>query len=175
MIVAVRHPKPDISPGICYGRLDVAPAMPMIPATGDVHRRIGKVDHIVSSPLRRAHAFAMELARLFGVDVELEPKLQEMHFGRWEGVAWQDIPREEIDAWASDPLGYRPGDGETVAELNSRVLAVRRERSTRLGTSLWVTHAGPMRCLYADKRGQSLAQCLDQPFPYGEVLEICQT
>lgn len=172
MIVAVRHPKPDISPGICYGRLDVAPEMPMMPAPDDVHERLGKIDRIVSSPLRRAHVFARALAATLGLDVELEPRLQEMDFGRWEGVAWQDIPRGEIDAWAIDPLAYRPGGGETVDELNARVLAVRREWMETPGTSLWVTHAGPMRCLYAGLHGQSVATSLNQPFAYGELLQL---
>ena len=32
----------------------------------------------------------------------VDSRLAEMHFGQWEGVAWNDIPRHELDAWAAN-------------------------------------------------------------------------
>jgi alpha-ribazole phosphatase len=102
----------------------------------------------------------------------VEPRLQELNFGAWEGLAWDAIPREEIDAWAADPLGYRPRGGETVNELASRVEQAWRQATATARHELWITHAGPMRCLYALTMGQPLAQCLDRRFDYGEVLDL---
>lgn len=172
MILAVRHPKPAIDPGICYGRLDVPLAMPPAQAAASVLQRHSLADCrvIVSSPLQRARLLAFEIARMMQLEVVIEPRIAEMDFGDWENAAWSAIPRIDIDAWAADPLGYRPGGGETVHELQERVLGALRDRSQE--SALWVTHAGPMRCLYAHVSRAPLADCLNHPIAYGEVLEI---
>jgi broad specificity phosphatase PhoE len=50
-----------------------------------------QVDHIVSSPLSRARATAAPLSRLLGLEPEFVPELQEMSFGRYEGLTWAQI------------------------------------------------------------------------------------
>lgn len=172
MIVAVRHPKPDIAQSICYGRLDVALAEPLAGSVARCAFEAGQFDVIVSSPLRRAHAFALALAAHLSLNVRIEPRLQELNFGSWEGVPWADIPRGEIDAWSRAPLDYRPGSGETVRELDERVLAVKTEAAETEPRQLWVTHAGPMRCLYASAAERPLLACLDRRFAYEEALAV---
>lgn len=174
MIVAVRHPKPAIAASICYGQLDVALAEPPAAAAKALIDQLApqRIDRIVASPLQRARHLAQAVAEGLRLSLDVDPRLQELNFGVWEGLAWDAIPREDIDAWAADPLGYRPRDGETVGELASRVEQVWREAAAIARHELWITHAGPMRCLYALTRDQPLAQCLDQRFDYGEVLEL---
>jgi alpha-ribazole phosphatase len=174
MIVAVRHPKPAIAASICYGQLDVALAEPPAAAAKTLIDRLAqqRFDRIVASPLQRARHLAAAVAEGLGLSLDVDPRLQEMSFGVWEGLAWDAITREDIDAWAADPLGYRPRGGETVGELASRVEQIWREAAATTRHELWITHAGPMRCLYALMRKQPLAQCLDQRFEYGEVLEL---
>ncbi len=174
MIVAVRHPRPAIDASVCYGRLDVALAVPVAEAALELAGRLGPEPfaRVVTSPLQRARDLAEAIADSLGLAVAVEPRLSEMSFGRWEGVAWAAIGREEIDAWARDPLGYRPGGGETVSELAERVGQVLGEAAAGRERQLWITHAGPMRCLYAATRGMTLERCLDRRFDYGEMLEL---
>lgn len=174
MIVAVRHPKPAIGASICYGQLDVALAEPPSAVAKALIERLAafRLDRIVTSPLQRARHLAHAVAEGLGLSLDVEPRLQELNFGAWEGLAWDAIAREEIDAWAADPLGYRPRGGETVGELSARVEQLWREAAASGRHELWITHAGPMRCLYALAKKQPLAQCLDQRFAYGEVLEL---
>lgn len=172
MIVAVRHPAPAIAGSICYGQLDVGLAAPVADSVARILSRLpsGGFDRIVASPLQRARLVGEALARHFGLELTTEPRLQELTFGSWEGREWAAIARDEIDAWAADPLGYRAGGGETVSELAQRVGAVWREASAGATRQLWITHAGPMRCLYAESAGLPLADCLDKAIAYEDAL-----
>ena len=110
VILVARHPRPLIASRICYGRTDVPLAEPagtgaaaLIEAAGD------PIERIVSSPLSRALLVAQAVARETGAPLHTDDRLIEMDFAAWEGRAWSAIPRTEIDAWAAEPLRYRPG------------------------------------------------------------------
>lgn len=173
MIVAVRHPRPSIDAGICYGRLDVALASPAGQDAEALAKRLAsrRFDEIVSSPLQRALRLACAAGTLLGLPVRLEPRLQEIDFGSWEGVAWSAIAPHEIDAWAADPLGYSVGGGESVNELLCRVTEVWNE-SVGAPPQIWITHSGPMRCLAALSQGIDVMALLQKSFAYGELLEL---
>lgn len=76
-----------------------------------------------SSPLSRCARLAQALhaARpdLFGCPI-LDERLLELDFGVWEGLAWNDVSRDEIDAWAANPWDYQPGKGESARQLLQR-------------------------------------------------------
>ena len=80
--------------------------------------RIGLVTSVGSA----AYAdFTDELARSgLGFQVQVDARLAEMDFGRWDGRRWLDIPAEEIGAWADDLLDHAPGGGETLRALAQR-------------------------------------------------------
>ena len=147
MTILVRHPPPDIGPGICYGATDVAAAPGFEAAAERLAAGLPRVARIVSSPMRRCTGFAGRLAVVLGVPLSVDPRWREMDFGAWEGCAWEAIPRAEVDAWAADLLHARPHGGETVAELAARVAAALGALAP--GT-LVVTHAGPIRAALGD-------------------------
>ena len=72
-----------------------------------------------------------------------------MDFGTWEGRAWNDIPRAELDAWAQDFLHARPHGGESVADLKARADQAVADLDPSQGDILLVTHAGIVRALFA--------------------------
>lgn len=138
----VRHPAPEVAPGICYGRLDMAALadatsacaaalLPLLP------ERLA----IASSPLRRCQQLAQALERPFATDA----RLQEMDFGAWEGRPWQDLPRAELDAWTADFARHKPGGGENVHGFMARVASAFDELAG--ADTLWVTHAGVIRAV----------------------------
>lgn len=98
-----------------------------------------------TSPLNRA----METARLMGLSCQVEPALVEMSWGRWEGEVWQKllaIPDPELDANRARGLDFRPPEGESPRDVQTRLLpwlASLREPTVA------VSHKGVLQALYA--------------------------
>ena len=86
-LILVRHPKPNCEKGLCYGRLDLECDAAALDAAASRLTDIARGHRIVSSPSRRA----LDLAARLGGAAVLEPRLQELHFGDWEGRRWQDL------------------------------------------------------------------------------------
>ena len=171
LILVARHPRPLVGARICYGRTDVELAEPaehgataLIAAAGE-----DPIERIVSSPLSRAWLVAQAVARETGAPVHADDRLAEMDFGTWENQAWSAIPRAEIDAWAADPLRYRPGGGENVEAVLRRVRRAWTGVASSEANTLVVTHAGPMRCLLHIGRGMPLLQAIGVGIAYGAV------
>ena len=148
----VRHAQPLIAPGICYGALDM-PADPAATARS-AQRLAAALPQRLSvwhSPLHRCEMLAHDLIGL-RPDLALKPaaELVEFDFGRWEGRAWDDIARTDIDAWTADFAHYRPGGGDNLAAMLERVsnaLGVARQACAQGTDVLWITHAGVARCV----------------------------
>lgn len=156
-LILVRHPEPDIAPGLCYGRSDVAASGAALTRVAASLRAAGLPGAlpVFASPLARCALLVREL----GVPASLDARLAEMDFGAWEMRAWDAIPRAEVDAWAADLLHYRPGDGENVLEVARRVAAFRDElRQAGQPAALVVCHAGTMRLLSALHAGGAIEE-----------------
>jgi len=173
----VRHPRPEVPAGYCYGRSDVA-------AIGaDVERVLAMLASqglpgtmpIYASPLARSAVLAQRLSPA----PTLDARLAEMDFGDWEMRSWDDIPRAEIDAWSADLLHYRPGDGESVMEVAARVAGFRADivRADH-AKALVICHAGTMRLLHSLHLGGTLAEAAlraasaPHRIEYGEVMVL---
>ncbi|WP_324730808.1 alpha-ribazole phosphatase family protein [Pseudomonas paeninsulae] len=125
----------------------------------------GPWDRVISSPLQRCARFAEELAGQHGVPLRLEPDLQELHFGAWEGRSSADLMQTDAEAlgrfWA-DPYAFTPPEGEPLLAFEARVLAaVQRLQVRHAGERvLLITHGGVMRLLLARARGLPRAELL---------------
>ncbi|OYT94082.1 MAG: phosphoglycerate kinase [Burkholderiales bacterium PBB3] len=122
----VRHAQPQIAPGICYGALDV-PADPA--ATQATAQALAQVlpqgAQLRCSVLQRCELLPHYLCALRPDFVcKPEPRLVEMNFGIYEGVAWADIPKDALDAWTADFSNHRFGGRESVAQFMARVAEV---------------------------------------------------
>lgn len=173
----VRHPKPDVPAGHCYGRTDL-PAMDDDIArvlTALKARGLPGAMPVHASPLKRSAVLAHRLSSAPIFDA----RLAEMDFGAWELRHWDDIARSEIDAWSADLLDYRPGDGESVMLVATRVAAFLAEIG-RAGHAevLVICHAGTMRLLHALAAGGTLIDCAlraastPHGIGYGEVMVL---
>ena len=181
----VRHARPLVQDGVCYGssdlRVDAAhqshvlsQLLPALPAGASVY----------SSPLQRCSALASALAPALGAgEPVFDGRLAEMDFGSWEMQAWDAIPRTEIDAWAADLPHYRPGGGECLLEVARRVKSFHEEMCALLKhTAVVVAHAGTIRLLHAAEQCGSLEEMVfiaartPHRIAYGELTTIdCQT
>ncbi|MDO4592508.1 MAG: histidine phosphatase family protein [Comamonadaceae bacterium] len=148
----LRHAQPLVAPGVCYGQLDV-PAEPSqtLHAALRFARSLPHPALVRHSPLQRCAQLAQALEVPTG-QVHADPRLQEMHFGTWEGQAWSAIGKTAVDAWSQDLYGTAPGGGESLAAMLQRVqdaLLDSWRHDSLHGTRdvVWVTHAGVVRCV----------------------------
>jgi broad specificity phosphatase PhoE len=104
----------------------------------------------MSSPLLRARA-TMEIVRaglgLVPRDYATDARLAEMSFGRWEGLTYQEITALDRAVLANrerDKWNFRPPDGESYAQLFSRV---RNWHAGVTGDAVVAAHGGVARAL----------------------------
>ena len=114
----------------------------------------GGAEHILHSGARRTRLLAERIAAAAGVACEARPDWRERDFGAWEGRPWSAIYRETgsaMDGMIDDPAGFRPGGGETTAELGARIAAA--VAALPAGWTIVVTHGGPIAAALGQARG----------------------
>ena len=165
----IRHPPPQVAAGVCYGRTDLALVDEVAAAAARIRPQLPPHAPLFTSPLQRCR----QLADALHPAPQSDERLQEMHFGDWEMTPWAQIQREALDGWAADPLGYRPPQGESVAELRARVLAfVAEAHDAGLQRAVLVTHAGVMKVIVGLAQGMLPQQWMALMFEYGRVIRV---
>ena len=96
----VRHARPLVAPGICYGRLDMqADAQSTADAAQALHLALPADCLLAHSPLRRCRQLAQALQALRpGLASAMDSRLLEMDFGEWEGQPWDALDRSATRA-----------------------------------------------------------------------------
>ena len=161
----IRHPKPVVEPGICYGRLDIA-AENAAAVAAQLLSELPAGLPVWSSPLRRCR----ELAELLHPQPRLDERLAEMDFGLWEGQPWDAIPRAELDAWAANVATYAPPGGESPLALQQRALDF--VAGLTAPEAVIVTHAGVIRTLFAHWQGLPPGKWTELVFAYGSRTRV---
>ncbi len=104
-----------------------------------------------SSDLSRAHETAEIVAALLGLPVKLDARLREGNRGRWEGLLFKDVARDEPELyarWMRGGDGWRFPGGESLREQQQRVHACVEEiRTTGRLPALVVCHGGSIRVM----------------------------
>ena len=118
---------------------------------------------IYSSDLRRAHETARIVGRRLGLDVTVVPRLREIDVGSWSGLTRDEIAEQFPDGFSRWLEGEEGHDGESRAELATRVLdSARRIASAHPGEKvLLVSHGGPLRALLSHAEGGRSTRRLD--------------
>ena len=144
----VRHAQPLIQEGLCYGQLDI-PADPL--ATQEAAQAIAPLlpvgAKLYCSGLQRAQQLAQAIQqRRDTVSLTIDLRLNEINFGLWEGVAWDQIPKAAFDRWTQDFDHHRFGGAECLRDLLRRVHRALLELPAT-EDAIWVTHAGVIRAV----------------------------
>jgi len=165
----IRHPRPAVAEGICYGRTDLALAEAAAECAARLRSLLPAEIAVYSSPLRRCR----ELAEHLHPAPQFDERLMEMHFGAWEMRPWNAIGRAALDDWMADPLGFVPPGGESAAMLRDRVAAFIAERQREGCAALaLVTHAGVMKVVAGALRGRPTAEWFAMSFDYGTLTTV---
>jgi alpha-ribazole phosphatase len=145
-LTLVRHGRPLVPAGVCYGVTDVAADAAHTQAIAqDLAAHILPGAILMSSPLQRCSALARAVHQL-RPDLELcfEPRLAEFDFGCWEGWRWDAIPKSALDAWTARFASHRFGGIDCVQDMLERVGAVWDACRLAGKSQVWITHAGVM-------------------------------
>ena len=178
-LVLIRHPAPAIDAGTCYGKTDVPLAGHPAQSAQVLAVRLAALgaplpQHLVTSPLQRCAQLAEALAIHFDCALGVDPRLQEIDFGEWEGQPWEAIDRAALDAWAADLRHARMHGGESVAQFEGRVgawLDSWPEPIAEPGPSVMaVTHAGVMRIVASLTLGEPLDAVLKWPLEMAAIV-----
>jgi broad specificity phosphatase PhoE len=82
------------------------------------------VDAIYSSPVARVKESAALASAQLEVPVQTSEALTEVRFGEWEGLTLEELrPRALWKQWNAFRSGTRPPGGETLLEVQSRIVA----------------------------------------------------
>jgi broad specificity phosphatase PhoE len=95
-----------------------------------------QVDAIYCSDLSRTRATAMEIARRRSLAPDVRAQLREMHFGRWEGLSWDEVAEQFpviARRWVSGRSAPTVPGGEADRAREAR--PVRGRRDARRGHS----------------------------------------
>jgi alpha-ribazole phosphatase len=154
----IRHAQPLVAPGICYGASDIA-ADPQATRQAAAALAVALPSDIalLCSPLQRCQQLAQALQALrpdLCLRLRLDPRLQEMDFGQWEGQRWDAIPQSAWDVWTADFAHHRFGGAMCVADFMQRVANAWDQTHASGLTTAWITHAGVIRAAALLARGQ---------------------
>jgi glucosyl-3-phosphoglycerate phosphatase len=112
-----------------------------------------KIGAVIASDLSRASETAAIIGAQIAVPVRIDPRLREIHFGDWEGLAINDIAVQHPASWQRWEKGIltTPPQGETLESLAARLGACLEEmlhsRDHDDQTVLVVAHRGSLRVL----------------------------
>ena len=158
----VRHARPLVAPGICYGALDIpADTDATAQAAQALAAALPQGLPVYTSPLQRCEQLAQSLCGLRpDLVCKTDARLAEMDFGIWEGVGWAQIPRAALDAWTADFGAHRFGGVESANAVMQRVGAA--WRALQAQDAVWITHAGVARAAMLISQGVSAVHAADQ-------------
>ena len=148
-VILVRHTRPAVPTGVCYGITDLDLAPTFDDEAAAIVATLPRADRLVSSPLQRCRRLAERIGAARGLLPVFDDRLREFDFGTWEGVRWESIPRMELDAWAADFFHARPHGGESVQMLHERAAAAIADYRRSGGSHVVVTHAGVIKAALA--------------------------
>jgi 2,3-bisphosphoglycerate-dependent phosphoglycerate mutase len=111
------------------------------------------VDAAYASDLSRAHETALAVVQQRGLPVVTHVGLRERGFGNFEGQTWTELEARwpaETQAWRKRVPGFAPGGGESLLQLQARVVDTVNQLAARhLGEQiLIVAHGGVLDILY---------------------------
>lgn len=113
---------------------------------------------IYSSSLRRGITTAQPLCNRLGLEMQVREELNEIAYGKWEGLKKEKVERDFHDdyiSWLADPAWHPPTGGEAAVVIAQRGLRVIEEikRSCSEGNVLIVSHKATIRIILCSLLG----------------------
>lgn len=113
---------------------------------------------VYSSSLRRSITTAQPLCDALEINLQVRAELNEIAYGRWEGLTKEQVSKEfqdEYTSWLADPAWHAPTDGEPAMVIAQRGLQVIEQIQNRFtsGNVLIVSHKATIRIMLCSLLG----------------------
>ena len=113
---------------------------------------------IYSSKLQRSIQSAQPLSDALGISLESRSELNEIGYGKWEGLTKEEVSQRHHDdyvSWLADPAWYAPTGGELAVVIAQRGLQIVEElkQSFSEGNVLVVSHKATIRIILCSLLG----------------------
>ena len=137
-----------------------------------------QVDVIYSSPLERACNTVKGVSEALNLPIIKENALREFDFGVWEGLTLEDIKQNHDNGygkWAKDPGVFVPEGGESMTQLQNRVVNSLKEIAKKENgkTVLIGSHSSVIRALQCYVQGLPLTKMKNTPWVVnGSIADI---
>lgn len=171
IIHIIRHTRPDIKPGICYGQTDLALADSFDRDSKQVMTKLfDHYDAIYTSPLQRCAL----LSEKFRSDSRtIDPRLMEYNFGNWELKPWNDFTSDTAKSWMNNFVEQAAPSGDSMITMQARVsefwseLLVKNHNRVAI-----VTHSGVQRLIHGLILETPMTHLFRLQLDFGAVLEV---
>lgn len=118
------------------------------------------INTMICSTLRRAKQTAKAIADQQKVELTIKEELDEIDFGKWEGLTYSEIYKDypdEITLWLKKPEGLDIPGGEKWHDFRDRVIGFAEKIATNnSGNVCIVSHGGPLRFIISYYLGLKL-------------------
>lgn len=169
----IRHTKPDIEAGVCYGQTDIPLAASFDKEWAEIRDKLPiDVDRIFTSPLSRCTQLSERMAEHYGLSPEKDVRLMEMNFGDWEMKRWDDIDQSELIVWMNDFQINPCPNGESYHNVASRLKDFISDKLQEESKYFIVTHGGIIKCFHGLLNNY---HGMDLPISYGEIYSLLAT
>ena len=123
-LLLTRHGHSLAGDVVLGGQIDVSLSPRGCAEADALRRRLAgiHIDRIISSPLLRALETAQAVAT--GRPVQVDDRLRELDYGRWEGLTEEEIRERDPELrarWEDDPAGIHSPGGESGEEVARRL------------------------------------------------------
>lgn len=171
-VFLIRHTRPEIPSGICYGQTDI-PLKDTFPSESVlVLSKLPKpFDAVFTSPLMRCLKLAHIISE--GGTLKQDNLLMELNFGDWEMKAWDDIPKEELNPWMENFVTHKVPNGEAFSDLIQRTDDFLEGLiNTAYKQVALVCHAGVIRAMLIKALNVPYENAFKLSIDYGSVSKL---
>ena len=172
-IYFIRHTKPDVTPGTCYGQTDLPLAYTFQGELKKIQKILPDIKgyHIFSSPLQRCLKLAQSLSKNPDTIIT-DSRIMELNFGDWEMKPWVEIKDQSI-LWSKDFVNSNPPNGETFLTLFKRAVEFLSELlQSNINNAVVVSHSGIMHALLTHFLKMPLNKAYTLKINYGQILNV---
>ena len=180
-LLLIRHGESAANGKGCFaGQLDIPLSERGLEQAMRTAKYIAKtyhVDKIYSSDLSRAYDTANPIAKAFGLEIQTEKELREIHSGDWQGLSFDELQEKYANAygvWLKDIGNAVCPNGETVKTLYERVFrAIQKIADENDGKTVVITtHATPIRSICCRLQGLPVEDMKNVPWVSNASLTI---